>query len=48
MLKAGSAAPAALYHRHNPYNLSVHPGEGDELPGVQQLMESMDEMDEQR
>ncbi|KAL4422737.1 hypothetical protein ABPG75_008934 [Micractinium tetrahymenae] len=45
---AGGAAPAALYHRHNPFNLSVYPREGEELPGVQQIMESMDEMDEQR
>lgn len=48
VLQAGGATPTALYHRHNPFNLSVHPREGEELPGVQQLMESMDEMDEQR
>lgn len=47
-LRAGGATPAALYHHHNPFNLSVNPREGEELPGVQQLMESMDEQEEQR
>lgn len=47
---AGRAATAcrALYHRHNPWNLKVEREDGEELPGVQNLELSMDEMDEQK
>lgn len=47
-LRASPTTPAALYHRHNPFNMKVHFTEGEELPGVQQLDQSMDEADEQR
>ncbi|PRW33031.1 Regulatory recX [Chlorella sorokiniana] len=43
-----SAACRALYHRHNPWNLKVEREDGEELPGVQNLEMSMDEMDEQK
>lgn len=46
---AGRAtACRALYHRHNPWNLKVEREDGEELPGVQNLEMSMDEMDEHK
>lgn len=42
------AAPRALYHKRNPYDFRVVRDEDDELPGVQNLELSIDEMDEQR
>lgn len=46
----GRGAPAcrALYHRHNPWNMKVEREDGEELPGVQNLELSMDEMDEHK
>lgn len=46
---AGRAtACCALYHRHNPWNLKVEREDGEDLPGVQNLEMSMDEMDEHK
>lgn len=43
-----STACHALYHRHNPWNLKVEREDGEDLPGVQNLEMSMDEMDEHK
>ncbi|PSC73000.1 p-type h+-atpase isoform C [Micractinium conductrix] len=43
-----SLVPAALYHKRNPYDFRLRRQEDEELPGVSNLEQSIDEMDEQR